>query len=383
MIDFVKTDAEEIYNDVLNTVESELGETLAEGDQRKIFIQSLMPVIVAINNNINDTANQNLLEFARDERLDAIAEDYHSTERLKATQSICSGIAKITEAQEKDIKIPFDTKITPDGIAMFKVKEDAIIKAGETETSLKLISASTGSKYNGYEPGSIKKIVDPIPYVSEIYNTETSKSGSDIEDNISYRERARLELESESTAGPQGAYEYFAYSADNSISSVNVLSPSAGTVKIIATVNNGEIPNQDILDKIYAKCSARDVRPLTDNVITGVPEVVKYDIELTYYLDKNLSTYESKWRKAIEGVNLDFKDGAIRDFILWQQDSIGKYVNQDELRYKIQDAASYIVDDKRISGVRRIVLTNPLSVNITKEQIAKVNNITVMYGGME
>lgn len=383
MIDFVKTNPDEIFNNVLSIIETELGETLAEGDERKLFIRSLMPIIVAINNDINDTANQNLLEFARDEKLDVIATDYHDTERLKATESICDGVAKLTEPQEKDIPIYADTKVTPDGIAMFKVKEEVIIKAGEIETEVKLISTSTGKKYNGYEPGSINKIVDPIPYVSQIYNTEKSNSGSDIEDDSSYRERARLELESESTAGPRGAYEYFAYSADNSISSVKVLSPSAGTVKIIATVDDGEIPNKDILNKISNKCSARDVRPLTDNVITGVPEIVNYDIELTYYLDKNLPTYEGKWRKAIEGTKLDFKDGAIRDFILWQQDDIGKSVNQDELRYKIQDAASYTVDDKRISGVRRIILTNPLNVEITEEQLAKANNIIVTYGGME
>ncbi|WP_252225412.1 MULTISPECIES: baseplate J/gp47 family protein [unclassified Clostridium] len=383
MIDFVKTNSDEIFNNVLSIIETELGETLAEGDERKLFIRSLMPIIVAINNDINDTANQNLLEFARDDKLDTIAKEYHNTERLKPTESVCNGVVKLSELQSKQIIIPSGTKVTPDGIAMFKVKENVVIPSGEIQSDLKLIAASTGDKYNGYKIGSINRLVDPIPYISEIYNTEISNSGSDIESNESFRERARLELESESIAGPTGAYEYLAYSSDNSISAVKVISPSPGTVKILATVDNGEIPSKDILDKILNKCSARDVRPLTDNVITGVPEVINYDIDLTYYLDKNLSTYERKWRKSIEGNNLDFKDGAIRDFILWQQDDIGKSINPDELRYKIQDAASYEVENKRISGVRRILMTSPKYLELTEEQLAKVKNININYGGME
>lgn len=383
MIKFVETDSEKIYNDVIKTVEEELGETLAEGDQRKIFIQGLMPVIVGIKNDINDTANQNLLEFARDEKLDSIAEDYHDTTRLLATESICEGIAKLSEAQTEDIPIPSGTKVTPDGIAMFKVKEKVVIPAGEIEVSVNLISISTGEKYNGYKPGEINKIVDPIPYVSEIYNTENSNSGSDLESDEDYKKRARLELESNSTAGPTGAYEYFAYTADNSISFVKVRSPEPGTVKILATVDYGEIPSQETFDKIYEKCSARDVRPLTDKVITGSPSVTNYNIELTYYLDKNLDIYEGKWRKAIEGTNFDYTEGAIKDYILWQQSEIGKSISPDELKYKIQDAASYEVEGKKISGVRRIVMTSPVFTNLNEEDLAKVDTITVTYGGME
>uniref|UniRef100_UPI0022E2B2E0 baseplate J/gp47 family protein n=1 Tax=Clostridium butyricum TaxID=1492 RepID=UPI0022E2B2E0 len=335
----------------------------------------------ALKNDINDTANQNFLENSREEKTDAIANSYFDTKRLKPTKASCSGKAVLSEVQKKDILIPSGTKITSDGIRIFEIKENYIVKAGQKEVDVKLVSTSTGEKYNGILAGKINHIIDPIAYVSEIYNTEISKEGSDIEDDKSYRERARLEIESKSCAGPEGAYEYYAYSADNSISAVKVVSPSPGTVRILVVVDNGESPSDEILKKVYDECSPRDRRPLTDKVETGTPEIVEYDIELTYYLDKNFPIYEGKWRKAIEGENFDYEGGAIRTFINWQQEDIGRSINVEELKFQILNSATYEADNRTLSGVRKLIINTPGYDNIEEIQLAKVRNINVTYGG--
>ena len=383
MINFVEIVPQKILDDLFNTVESYLGIKLSDGDERNLFLHALAPIIIGQNNKINDTANQNLLRYARDDKLDALAEDIYNTKRLTATKSFCKGIAKLSEVQTQDVLIKAGTKVTPDGELNFLIRDNSIIKAGQTQTEVTLIAAETGAKYNGFIPGKINYIVDPISYVSEIYNTEISASGSDIEDDEKYRQRARLYMESLSTAGPDGAYQYHALSADNSITSVKVRSPSPGVVRIYALVDNGEIPSQEILDKIYNACSPKDKRPLTDKVETAVPEVVNYNIELTYYLDKNFPIKESEWRKLIEGTNLDRTDGAIRNFIKWQQRDIGKAINPDELKYFIQNAAGYEVEGNQISGVRRLEVVSPLHTSVEEYEVAKVSNITVVYGGME
>lgn len=380
-INFVNINAETVYEEIVRNIESDLGEKLHEGDEKKLFIKSLMPIIMALKNDINDTANQNFLENARDEKTDAIANSYFDTKRLKPTKALCSGKAVLSEVQKKDILIPSGTKITSDGIRIFEIKEGYIVKAGEKEVDVKLISTSTGEKYNGIEIGKINHIIDPIAYVSQIYNTSISKEGSDIEDDKSYRERARLEMESKSCAGPEGAYEYYAYSADNSISAVKVVSPSPGTVRILVVVDNGESPSDEILKKVYDECSPRDRRPLTDKVETGTPEIVEYDIDLTYYLDKNFPTYEGKWRKAIEGENFDYESGAIRTFINWQQEDIGRSINVEELKFQILNSSTYEADNKTLSGVRKLIINSPGYDNIKEIQLAKVRNINVTYGG--
>ena len=58
MNEFVKINSDDIFKEALEIVENELGETLAEGDERKLFLRGLMPILVAIKNNINDSANQ-------------------------------------------------------------------------------------------------------------------------------------------------------------------------------------------------------------------------------------------------------------------------------------------------------------------------------------
>ncbi|BBK76012.1 baseplate J/gp47 family protein [Clostridium butyricum] len=380
-INFVNINAETVYEEIVRNIESDLGEKLHEGDEKKLFIKSLMPIIMALKNDINDTANQNFLENSREEKTDAIANSYFDTKRLKPTKASCSGKAVLSEVQKKDILIPSGTKITSDGIRIFEIKENYIVKAGQKEVDVKLVSTSTGEKYNGILAGKINHIIDPIAYVSEIYNTEISKEGSDIEDDKSYRERARLEMESKSCAGPEGAYEYYAYSADNSISAVKVVSPSPGTVRILVVVDNGESPSDEILKKVYDECSPRDRRPLTDKVETGTPEIVEYDIDLTYYLDKNFPTYEGKWRKAIEGENFDYESGAIRTFINWQQEDIGRSINVEELKFQILNSATYEADNRTLSGVRKLIINSPGYDNIEEIQLAKVKNINVTYGG--
>lgn len=380
-INFVNINAETVYEEIVRNIESDLGEKLHEGDEKKLFIKSLMPIIMALKSDINDTANQNFLENSREEKTDAIANSYFDTKRLKPTKASCPGKAVLSEVQKKDILIPSGTKITSDGIRIFEIKENYIVKAGQKEVDVKLVSTSTGEKYNGILAGKINHIIDPIAYVSEIYNTEISKEGSDIEDDKSYRERARLEMESKSCAGPEGAYEYYAYSADNSISAVKVVSPSPGTVRILVVVDNGESPSDEILKKVYDECSPKDRRPLTDKVETGTPEIVEYDIELIYYLDKNFPTYEGKWRKAIEGENFDYESGSIRTFINWQQEDIGRSINVEELKFQILNSATYEADNRTLSGVRKLIINSPGYDNIEENQLAKVKNINVTYGG--
>lgn len=383
MINFVDINPDTILSDIIKTVEAELGETLHAGDEKRLFLQGLAPIIVAIANKINDTANQNYLDNARDSVLDGLGKNFYSTTRQSATKSLCKGIAKLSAVQTSDITIKANTKVTPDGTIMFKVKSDAIIIAGSTEVEVILEAAEPGELYNGYDIGKINYIVDPIPYVEEIYNTEISALGTDIEENDSYRERSRLAMESYSTAGPTGAYEYFALSADNAISSVKVTTPSPGVISILVLMDNGELPTQDILDKVYQACAAKDRRPLTDNVQVSAPTVVLYDIALTYYLDKNLPTQETIWRKNIEGEKLDYANGAIREYINWQHESIGKSIDPDQLRYQIQNAASYQAISSKFSGVKRIVLTSPIQTVVQENEIAKINTITVTYGGLE
>ena len=88
-----------------------------------------------------------------------------------------------------------------------------------------------------------------------------------------------------------------------------------------------------------------------------------------------------------EGDNLDLKNGAIREYINWQQSMLGNSINPDELRYRIQDAATYSIlsndTSKKFTAVRKIDLVSPKHTELKDIDVGKVRSIIVNYGGLD
>lgn len=383
-INFVNIDAKAINLKIINDFEELIGEPLYPGDERRIFLQQLTPLIVGIKHEINDSAKQNLLRYSRGEKLDGIGEDLFFTERLEAQKASCKCKCKLSKIQDTDIVIPANTRVSPDGNIYFKTREKITICSGQLEAIGILDAEKVGPEFNGFIPGQINLMVDLIPFVESIVNIEMSAGGSNIESDERYRERCRLSQKALSTAGPDDAYIAFAKGAHPSIVDAKPTSPSPGVVKIVILLDGAVTPTEEIINKVLEDCSRRDRRPLTDNVEVEGCEEVQYDINLTYYLDRNHSYKEAIYRKAIEGESLDLTTGAIREYINWQQSNLGKSINPDELRYRIQDAATYsTTTNDKFTAVRKIELTSPTHIDIKDIQVAKARNINVVYGGLD
>ena len=63
--DFVTTDAAQIYTAIIGTLMDEVGEPLYPGDERRIFGEALVAVLVALYNEFNDKMKQRTLQYAR------------------------------------------------------------------------------------------------------------------------------------------------------------------------------------------------------------------------------------------------------------------------------------------------------------------------------
>lgn len=378
-VNFIDVNPRQIYEELISDFEEALGETLYPGDERRMFLQQQVPVIVAMKNEINTTGRQNLLSYATGSNLDSLGENMYNTKRLEPQKAYCTVLIKLTKAQQTEVIVPIGTRVTGDGALFFRLKNSVAFSPGELEKTSIVEAIETGRKYNGLIPGQLKTLVDPLPFVESIINTSITTGGADIEDDTKYRGRCRLSPESLSGAGPEGAYEYHAISADSTIVDAKVDSPSAGTVEISVLCANGEIPSQTVLDKVLVKCNNRYVRPLTDNVRVVAAKPKTYNIDLVYYLDREHAMYEQEYKKAIEG-----EQGAINSYVKWQQSELGKKINPDELRYWIQDAAVYYDSDKiKHSVVRRVVVTSPVLTEVTEKEVAKLGTINVVYGGLE
>lgn len=99
------------------------------------------------------------------------------------------------------------------------------------------------------------------------------------ESDVALRQRTVLAPQGYSVAGPEGAYVFFAKSADPTIQDVSVSTPSAGTVlvTVLGTAANGA-PTSAALAAVTSKLASANIRPLTDSVVVNAATVLNYSL---------------------------------------------------------------------------------------------------------
>jgi len=106
-------------------------------------------------------------------------------------------------------------------------------------------------------------------------------------------------MDAYSTAGPEGAYIYYAKQVSTQIADVVVNSPEDGQVNIYALMADGTIAGEEIKNAIYAACNDKHVRPLTDYLVVADAETVPYNIEFTYYISKSTALSAAEIEAAV------------------------------------------------------------------------------------
>lgn len=360
---FIDTDAESIKTNLIIIYESLTNRTLAQGDPVRLFLNSVAAIIVQQREIINFTGKMNLLPYSEGKYLEPLGE-LVGTPRLAASAAQATAKIVLSEKQAGAVIVPKGTRITAGDGIFFQTEQQTILVPGEIEKETAVKCLTAGSAGNGYLPGQLKTIVDPVAYVTSITNTTETNGGTDIEGDESYRERIHEAPESFSCAGPEGAYLYFAKSASQLIADVAVLSPAPGEVEILPLVVGGEIPSAELLAKIAAACNDKKVRPLTDHVHVLAPSAIPFDIDVTYYIESsdaaNAARIESKVKEAIEG------------YVLWQKSKLGRDINPSELITRVVNA-----------GAKRVNIASPQFKEISKRQVAVAQTVAVTLGGIE
>lgn len=360
-ITFVEKSAEQIEANIVNTYEQLTGYRLSPTDPRRKFLQAVALIIAQQRALIDFSAKQNLLAYAVGDYLEHIGA-LSETERLQPTYAKTTERFTLSTAQQQTI--PAGTRVTVGDNVFFATTQSAAVQAGQTYADVECQCTQAGAVGNGYLPGELNKLVDPIQWVQSVTNITESEGGADIEADDPYAERIHRAPESFSVAGPDGAYLYWARTANQSIIDVSVRSPSPGVVEIRPLLQGGEIPGQELLDEVLSVCSDRKIRPLTDSVQVLAPEQVTYDIELTYYI----KTTDSSVAVGIQAL----VNQAIDGYKLWQKSKLGRGIDPSELIARVKNA-----------GAKRVAVTLPAHQQVELCQVAVDNLITVTYGGLE
>ena len=367
-VEFAEKSPVVIEREIISAYEAYTGRSLAKGDPVRLFLESIALIIIQQRNLIDYAAKQNLLAYASGDFLDHIGALLGVT-RLEASKAVCTLRFNLSAELKSAVIIPSGTRVTPDGNIIFATLNDVEIKAGDLEIEVGAECESSGIIGNDFLAGQINKLVDVFAYEMSVVNITDSTGGAETESDENFRERINIAPESFSSAGPFGAYEYLTRSAHQDIIDVAVLGqPYAepGTVKIYPLLKNGELPGQEILELVLETCSARDKRPLTDEVLVLPPESVSYEVHAKFYIDRANASQASLIKSRVEAAYEDFK--------IWQKNRLGRDINPSELNFRLVNAGA-----KRVEiYAPEFKVLKPWEVAIIDEQGSEL-----IYGGLE
>ena len=351
----LKSDYEKKYNEIT-------GENLvlARSDPATLILYACAVQFFQGFKYIDKAGKMDLLKYTYGDYLDhAAAMKGIAREQAKPARTMVR--FTLSGLRPDTVEIPQGTQVT-DGEIYFETEQYAEIKAGEEKADVECVCLTSGIEGNDLQPGEINTLVNPIPYVASVANTEKTAGGVDIDDSM--KERVYIAPSKYSVAGPEDAYRYWVKTYNSSISDVLVKSDNPVEVIIEFIMENGELPTEGIIQGLQIYLADEQIRPLTDKVTVKAPDTVDYKLDVKYYINssdlKRADTIKANVAAAVE------------QYIIWQRSKIGRDINPSQL---IQMMVS--------AGAKRVEVKLPVFQVIGATNVAKLVSQTVTYGGIE
>ncbi|EKN4712513.1 baseplate assembly protein [Yersinia enterocolitica] len=184
-----------------------------------------------------------------------------------------------------------------------------------------------------------------------------------MESDSDFRVRIPQAFEGLSVAGPTGAYEYHAKSADGRVADASAISPTPAcvTVTVLSREGNGEA-SAELLAVVEAALNDEDTRPVADRVTVQSAHIEDYEIDAVLYLHPG---------PEAEPVRIA-AEKKLTAFVTAQR-RLGR-----DIRLSALYAALHV------EGVQRAVINAPLAdVVLDKTQAAWCTGSTITVGGTD
>ena len=363
-IHFVDTDTNTVVNALIQSYEAFTGRTLYPADPARLFILWVADIIIQERVNIDFSARQNVPRYAEGEYLDSLAELFKDAYRLEPEKAKTTLRFTLSIPLEVATIVPAGTRVTVDGEIIFQTVQALTIPAGDLFGDVEAECQTAGEIGNGFVPGQITQLIDIFPYFGSVENVSESDGGADEESDAAFYERMRESVETFSTAGPLGAYEYYAKSASALIVDVKATSPEPGEVDVRVLLAGGELPGEETLKAVSGVLNADKVRPLTDHVTVKAPETVTYNIDVTYYTQTGGALGPEAVAQNVAA--------AVAEYKRWQAAKMGRDVNP-----------SYLVSLLMQTGAKRVEVRSPAFAAVADNAVAVIGTTAVVNGGAE
>jgi phage-related baseplate assembly protein len=333
---FIERDASQIISEMVARYEQLTGKTLQPAQPERLLLNTYAYRELLLRESIQSAALQNLVDFSSAPVLDYLGALVGVT-RLAAAPAECT-IRFTLVAGHGLVTIPAGTRVSSvDGVAIFRTKEAANVAVGVNTADVEADCDTPGVFGNGYAIGQISLILDPQAFLSAATNLAATAGGADEETDDHLRDRIKLAPASFSNAGSEGAYKYWAKTANANIVDVAITQPIPGTVNIYPLMASGEVTPLAVLNAVADACNDEKVRPLTDTVAVIAPT------RATYTLVVNLTLYNT----AIQS-----------DVVSQVTANLNTFISEKRLKLGIDIKRSQIIHEVVIDGVFDATILN-------------------------
>lgn len=364
-ITFYTPEVKAVTDELVAEVERLEERILYPGDPVRLLLQGVAMKLVQQQVLINQTAKATLLRYAPIDVLRHMGAPF-GVDQLPEEPAVTTIQFTLSIPLSNATIIPAGTRIGPEGGGgdLYFITTDVLqIPAGAQSGTVSAACSIAGAEGNGFLPGQLNVLIDPLPFVSSVTNLTESAGGAAAESADSLRERIRQAPESFSTAGPSGAYEFWAKSASAAIIDVRATTPAPSEVLVVPLLAGGVLPSQDVLDAVSDKLNDKTIRPLTDKVTVAAPDPVEYDINLTYYILRSRAAESAAIQAAVEL--------AVEVYRLWQRSALGRDIDPSELIFLAREA-----------GAIAIAVNSPAQTLVDETEVAQDRTINVTFGGL-
>lgn len=310
----------------------------------------------------NDKLRQQLLSYSRGGVLDHKGSQW-DTERIGGDKATTTMRMLLEESRVGIAFIKKGSVVTPDGDLLFETTYDVVASEKSAYVDVVARCQVPGEVGNDLEPGAIQELLNPIQYVRGCVNITTSEGGTEIESDDAYRKRIQVAPEKMSTAGSNEGYKYYTFAVSPLITDVDPFTTEPGRVNVRFLLAGGELPGEEMIQKVTKALSDEKVRPLTDHVEVSAPEVIEYDLVGRYYISSTTPDVNSMKEKV---------EKSMQNYLYWQSEKMGRDINPSRL-----------VEMCVRGGAKRVELDSPFFEVVNRGQVAKVRSIELVFGGVE
>ncbi|HBW8634471.1 baseplate assembly protein [Klebsiella pneumoniae] len=194
-------------------------------------------------------------------------------------------------------------------------------------------------------------------------DSQTPPTAAEMESDSDLRQRIPAAFEGMSVAGPTGAYEFHAMSADGRVADSSAISPAPAEVIVAVLARQGDgTASEDLLQAVSLALNDEAVRPVGDRLTVVSADIVYYSVDAVLFV---------------------YPGPATEPILAAAKAQLATYINaQRRLGRDIRRSAIYAA--LHVQGVQRVELSQPLAdVVLDKTQAAYCTDYNVIIGGSD